>query len=111
MLYRSGSAILFLTVALKSLACPPIAPGKSGVVSTPAAAIEAAKIAWKAVYDKARWQVGYSPAQVARFEPYVAFLDNSVWYVTGASEYTHGPGSPEASVCAADGTVEAVSTA
>jgi hypothetical protein len=74
---------------------------QTAAISSVDAAIAAAKKAWSAVYEKARWQKVFSPENVAAAEPYSASLKNGIWVVSGKQR--PGATSPTAQVCASDG--------
>ena len=88
-------------------ACQKPIVGKPLAVATPAAAIVAAKEAWKSIYSKAPQHSVFSAESVAQGEPYVATLENGVWHVFGTLPKGAVGGTPEASICAVDGSVSA----
>jgi len=96
-------------MAIRADACEKPIAGKPVAVSTPAAAIVAAKEAWKSIYSKAPQHSVFSPENVAQGEPYVATLENGVWHVFGTLPKGTVGGTPEASICAVDGSVSATS--
>ncbi len=73
-----------------------------------ASAIAMAKAAWASTYEKNPSSLVYSPANVAKFEPYVATLKDDVWHVEGTVPPGHHGYVPVTSVCKND---EGVSTA
>jgi NTF2 fold immunity protein of polymorphic toxin system component len=79
--------------------------GKSVAISTPITAIATAKEAWKSIYVKASQRSEFSPESIANREPYVATLENGVWHVVGTLPKGAIGGTPEASICAVDGSV------
>lgn len=83
--------------------CKALAPGRAPLVDNPFKAVTRARSAWRSVYRQASWRVVYSPASVARFEPYTATLSNGVWHVIGAPLLPAAGRGPEAYVCASDG--------
>ena len=91
-----GLATLMINVCANS--CPVSVPGKPLVVGSPDAAITAAKEAWKSKY---------SAENVAKSEPYAARFENGEWHVFGTLPSGAIGGTPEASVCAVDGSVSA----
>jgi len=101
--------LLMLAVAAQAAAgewpihCKALAPGKTPLVDNPFKAVTRARWAWHSVYKQASWRVVYSPASVARFEPYTANLGNGVWHVIGAPLLPAAGRGPEAWVCASDG--------
>src|SRR5688572_17554735 len=74
---------------------------RTAAVSTKEGAIAAAKRAWSSVYDKASWHAIFGPATIASFEPYSAFLNEGIWFVSGTSK--DGKRGPVAYICASDG--------
>jgi hypothetical protein len=90
-------------------ACENPIAGKHLAVATSAAAIAAAKEAWKSIYSKAPQHSAFSPESVAQGEPYAAILENGVWHVVGTVPKGTLGGTPEASICAVDGSVSATS--
>jgi hypothetical protein len=112
-LYRTNSvvrtviALALLTVNVCAYSCPAPAVGKPVAVTSPAAAIAAAKEAWKSIFSKAPQHSEYSAENVAKAEPYVAKLENGVWHVFGTLPEGLRGGTPEASVCEVDGSVSA----
>jgi hypothetical protein len=94
---------------VSAVSCKAPVPGQSVAIATPAAAIAAAKVAWKSIYDKAPWHSAFSPESVAHGEPYVATLDNGLWRVVGTLPRGSIGGTSEAAVCQSDGSVEATS--
>ena len=90
-------------------ACQKPVAGKPVAVATSVAAIVVAKEAWKAIYSKAPQHSAFSPESVAQGEPYVAILGDGVWHVFGTLPKGTLGGTPEASICAVDGSVLATS--
>jgi hypothetical protein len=70
-------------------------------------AIASAKAAWASTYEKNPSSSVYSPANIARFEPYTAILKEGVWQVKGTVPPGYRGYVPITSVCKND---EAVST-
>jgi hypothetical protein len=104
---RTIVALALLTVSVCAYSCPAPAAGKPVAVTTPAAAIAAAKEAWKSISSKAPQHSVYSAETVAKAEPYVAKLENGEWHVFGTLPEGWRGGTPEATVCAVDGSVSA----
>lgn len=52
-------------------------------MNTPEAAIAAARQTWDALYAKGGWHKEFSPAAVARLEPYTASNKGGIWTVRG----------------------------
>ena len=99
---------VLLSMAPSVLAtCRPASPGKGVAVSTPEAAVAAAKDAWESISSKATWVETYKRASVAKFEPYTATLMDGVWYVVGTIPLGYHGRMPKALVCESDGSVEA----
>ncbi len=102
-------ALLMLAVAAPAAAgewpihCRVLAPGRAPLVDNPFKAVTRARSAWHSVYRQASWRVVYSPASVARFEPYLATLSDGVWHVIGTPLQATAGRGPEAYVCASDG--------
>ena len=80
--------------------CPPVEGPRASKDAE--SAIAHAKGAISSVYDKGAHSALGSPADIARFEPYMATLKDGVWHVEGTipAEY-HGP-VPITSVCRND---------
>ena len=70
-------------------------------------AIEHAKDAWAATFEKSPHSDLYSPTNMARFEPYWATLKDGVWHVEGTIPPGYHGYAPKTSVCRND---EGVST-
>jgi hypothetical protein len=87
----------------------PCSAGKPVAISTSTTAVAAAKEAWKSIYGKAPQHSEFSPESIAKSEPYVATLENGVWHVVGTLPKCTLGGTPEASICAVDGSVSATS--
>jgi NTF2 fold immunity protein len=83
----------------------PCSTGKPVAISTSTTAIATAKEAWKSIYVKASQRSEFSPETIANSEPYVATLENGVWHVVGTLPRGTIGGTPEASICAVDGSV------
>jgi NTF2 fold immunity protein len=96
-----------VAICANSEACQKPIVGKPLAVATSAAAIVAAKEAWQSIYSKAPQHSVFSPESVAKGEPYVATLENGVWHVFGTLSKGTVGGTPEASICAVDGSVSA----
>jgi hypothetical protein len=94
---------------VSAVACKAPVPGQPVAIATAAAAVAAAKVAWKSIYDKAPWHSAFSPESIAHGEPYVATLDNGMWHVVGTLPRDSIGGTPEATVCQSDGSIEATS--
>jgi hypothetical protein len=88
-------------------ACDKPEAGRPVAVATAAAAIAAAKEAWRSIYSKAPQHSAFSPDSITRGEPYVATLEGGVWKVVGTLPNGKIGGTPEASVCEVDGSVSA----
>jgi hypothetical protein len=101
--------VCLLGLHVSAEACTAPAAGRSLAIATPAAAIVAAKAAWKSIYDKAPWHSVFSPESIAQGEPYVATLKDGAWHVFGTLPRGTIGGTPEATVCQGDGSVEATS--
>lgn len=71
-------------------------------------AIATAKAAWASIYEKNPSSDNYSPASIARFEPYTATLRGGAWLVTGTVPSGYRGPTAVTSVCRND---EGVSTA
>ena len=103
-------AVLFVSLASPAGAvarCNPPSSGGRVAVSTPEAAVAAAKDAWDSIAAKATWHDTYKRENRARFEPYRATLTNGVWHVVGRIPADFHGRSPKALVCESDGSVEA----
>ncbi|MGO9995402.1 MAG: NTF2 fold immunity protein [Steroidobacteraceae bacterium] len=98
-----------IAISANADACEKPVVGRPIAVATPAAAIAAAKEAWKSIYSKAPQHSAFSPESIAQGEPYVATLENGVWRVVGTLPKGTVGGTPEASICAVDGSVSATS--
>ena len=72
-----------VAISVHATACEKPIAGKPFAVATPAAAIAAAKEAWKSIYSKAPQHSAFSPESIAQGEPYVATLEDGVWHVVG----------------------------
>jgi hypothetical protein len=96
-------------ISANANACDKPEAGKPIAVATAAAAIAAAKVAWKSIYSKAPQHSAFSPESITRGEPYVATLENGVWHVVGTLPNGTAGGTPEASICEVDGSVSATS--
>jgi hypothetical protein len=90
-------------------ACDKPEAGKPIAVATAAAAIAAAKEAWRPIYSKAPQHSAFSPESISQGEPYVATLESGVWHVVGTLPKGTVGGAPEASICEVDGSVSATS--
>ena len=107
---KLGFAVFWILVATapRVLAvCRPPSPGKAVAVSTPEAAVAAARDAWESISSKATSADSFKRESVARFEPYTATLTDGVWYVTGTIPAGYHGRMPKALVCESDGSVEA----
>jgi hypothetical protein len=87
--------------------CPAAAAGKPVAISTEASAIAAAKGAWRSIHEKTWYDAHFAPSSIARFEPYRAILQDSVWHVISVSADYSKDDAPEALVCEVDGAVSA----
>lgn len=96
-----------VSIGVNAEPCQQQPAGRPVAVATSAAAIVAAKIAWDALYRAAPTHSAFSPAMVAKGEPYVAILEDGVWHVFGTLPKGTIGGTPEASICAVDGSVVA----
>ena len=102
-------AVGLVAVHVSAVACQAPMPGQSVAVATPAAAILAAKAAWRSIYEKAPWHSAFSPESIALGEPYAATLEHGVWHIIGTLPRGAIGGTLMAAVCQVDGTVEATS--
>jgi hypothetical protein len=122
---RIGVAATLLTTAMVLVGCgrssddrvpvptsdPQIActsvegPGASRAAE---AAIASARAAWTSIHEKTSSSDVYSPANMAKFEPYTATLNDGVWQVRGTVPPGYLGFVPITSVCKND---EGVSTA
>jgi hypothetical protein len=99
-----------VAICATAQACEKPEAGKPIAVATAAAAIAAAKAAWSSIYSKAPQHSAFSPENITQAEPYVAALENGVvWHVVGTLSKGTVAGTPEASICAVDGSVSATS--
>ena len=87
--------------------CPVEVAGRPAAIATEAAAIAAAKEAWRSLHEKVTWDSYFSQNNVARFEPYQAILQGSEWHVVSIQAEAAENHAPEALVCKVDGTVSA----
>jgi len=96
------ASIVFASSAAFATTEMPCGPfDQKASVSSPEAAIVAAKQAWKSIYSKASWHAVFGPANVDSFEPYSASLKDGIWFVAGTPN--NGRRSPVAYICASDG--------
>src|SRR5450432_2059349 len=110
MLIRAASlAVGLFGLHVSAVACHTPVRGQSVAVATPAAAILAAKAAWRSIYTKAPRHSAFSPESIAHGEPYVATLENGVWHIIGTLPAGAVGGTAMAVVCQVDGAVEATS--
>jgi hypothetical protein len=77
----TGRAMLAAVVASLSLVTS-CSSSRHTAVTTPEAAVAAAKNAWSGVYDKTQ-RPQYSSKETEKFEPYSATLDDGIWTVKG----------------------------
>ena len=86
---------MFVSIAV-SQSCAPTVAGAQLVVPTERAALAAARHAWRGRFDR---------ATVSAREPYKARLADGAWHVYGTLPKGRRGGTPEAVICASDGTV------
>lgn len=87
-------AIALTLMSAASALCPSAAPDGAQKIPTSAAAVSAAKLAWRGKYDD---------SAVQRSEPYRANLQNGAWHVFGSLPAGSRGGTPRAIICASTG--------
>src|SRR5580704_17472745 len=89
--------------------CPVEVAGKPVAIATEAAAIAAAKEAWRSVREKVTWDSYFSQQNVARFEPYRAILQGSEWHVLIIQAEAVSESRPRSPICMAQSSKVRVS--
>lgn len=87
-----------------AVACPQ-STSSSSAVSTPEAAVEAAKQAWESINEKTNSYSILSRESTERFEPCTAALKDGVWLVQGTIPPGYHGEILQSTVCQSDGSV------